>query len=217
MHDDWRLRVTLEDSERAEGLSRRLEAAELTKEVARELGDAIVVSRDGADVFLYADAHAALQAAERTVREDLAAHGWSAEIVASRWHEDAEDWEPADAPAAVSAAQRETERARLMRREDAESAAFGFPQFEARATLPTRHAARELAERLTREGVPNVRRWRHVIVAADDEDAARAWGDRMLAESPAGTDVTTEGTFAYIERTAPMPFKGISVLGGGLP
>ena len=217
MHDDWRLRVTLEGSAHAEALSGRLAAVELGEEVRRELGDAIVLSRDGAEVFLYADTHAALRAAERIVREDLARHGWSAEIVASRWHEDAEDWEPADAPAATSAAQREAERARLMQREDAESAAFGFPEFEARATLPTRHDARDLSERLTREGVANVRRWRHVIVGADDEDAARAWADRLRAESPAGTDVATEGTFAYVERADPTPFKGVAALGGGMP
>lgn len=206
----------LEGSAHAEALSGRLEAAELGEQVGHELGDAIVLSRDGAEVFLYADTHAALRAAERIVREDLARHGWSAEIVASRWHEDAEDWEPADAPAATTAAQREAERARLMRSEDAESAAFGFPEFEARATLPTRHDARDLSERLTREGVPNVWRWRHVIVGADDEDAARAWADRLRAESPAGTDVAAEGTFAYVERADPTRFKGVAALGGGL-
>ncbi len=217
MHDDWRLRVTLAGSEHAEALSGRLEAKELSEDVARELGAAIVVSQDGSEVFLYADTHATLRAAQRIVREDLASLGWSAEIVASRWHEDAEDWESADAPAATIAAQREAERARLMQREDAESAALGFAEFEARATLRTRHAARELSERLTREGVRNVRRWRHVIVGAGDEDAARAWADRLRAESPGGTDVTAEGTFAYVERADPAPFKAIAALSGGMP
>lgn len=217
MHDDWRLRVTLAGSEHAESLSGRLGARELSGEVRHELGDAIVVSRDGSEVFLYADTHAALRAAERVVQEDLARLGCSAEIVASRWHEDAEDWEFADAPAATTAAEREAERARLMQREDAESAAFGFAEFEARATLPTRQAARDLSERLTREGVRNVRRWRHVIVGAADEDAARAWADRLRAESPGGTDVQAEGTFAYVERADPAPFKSIAALSGGMP
>ncbi|MBS1869826.1 MAG: hypothetical protein JSS99_09190 [Actinobacteria bacterium] len=217
MQDDWRLHVTLAGSAHAEALTGRLEAKELSEQVAHQLGDAIVVSRDEREVFLYADTHAALRAAEQIVRQDLARDGWGAEIVASRWHEDAEDWEPADAPAATTAAQREAERARLMQREDAESAAAGFPEFEARATLPTRRAAHELSERLTREGVPNVRRWRHVIVGADDEDAARAWADRLRAESPSGTDVTAEGTFAYVEQAAPTPFKSIAALGGGMP
>jgi len=217
VQDDWRLRITLAGSEHAEALSGRLEAEELSEEVARELGDAIAISRDGQELFLYASTHAALRAAERIVREDLAKHGWSAEVVASRWHADAEDWEPADAPAATTAAEREAEHARLMRREDDESAADGFPEFEARAALPTRHAAHELSERLTREGVPHLLRWRYVIVGADDEDAAHAWADRLRAESPAGTDVTAEGTFAYVEKAAPTPFKAFAALGGGLP
>lgn len=216
MHDDWRLRVALAGSEHAAALSGRLEAAELDEEIARGLGDAIAVSRDGATVFLYADTHAALRAAERVVREDLARHGWDAEVTASRWHPDAEEWEPADAPAAATAAEREQAHARLMRREDAESAADGFPEFEARAALPTHHAARELSERLTREGVPNVRRWRYVIVGAADEDAARAWAERLRAESPAGTEVASEGTFAYVERADPTPFKALAALGGGV-
>ncbi len=217
MHDDWRLKVTLAASEHAEALRSRLEAAELSDEVAHALGDAIAVSRDGAELFLYADTHEALRTAERIVREDLARHDWDGEVAASRWHPDAEDWEPADASEASSAAQREQEHARLMRREDAESAAAGAPQFEARAVLPTHHAARELSERLEREGVAHVRRWRYVLVGADDEDAARAWADRLRAEAPAGAEVTAEGSFASIERAVSTPFKGVAALGGGIP
>lgn len=216
VHDDWRLRITLAGPEHAEKLTARLEAAELTDEIAHELGDAIVVSRDGRDVFLYADTHAALETTERIVRTDLAGHEWNADVVASRWHEDAEDWEPADAPLARTAAQREAERARLMQREDAEAVANG-PEFEARAVLPTHRAARELSERLTRAGVPNVRRWRYVLVGAADEDAAREWAERLRTESPPGTAVTVEGTFAYVERAAPTRFKAVAALGGGLP
>jgi hypothetical protein len=217
VHDDWRLRVTLAGSEHAEALTGRLEAEELTEEVARALGDAVAISRDDDEVFLYAATHDALRAAERIVQADIARHGWSATVVASRWHDDAEDWEPADAAPAMTAAQQEAEHARLIRREDAESAASGHPDFEARAVLPTHRAAHELSERLTREGVPHVRRWRYVLVGADDEDAAREWAERLRTESPTGTDVSTEGTFAYVERATPTPFKSIAALGGGLP
>jgi hypothetical protein len=217
VHDDWRLCITLAGSEHAQALTGRLEAEELTDEIARTLGNAIVVSHDGAEVFLYADTHDALRAAEGIVRADLARHGWTAEILASRWHPDAEDWESADAPQAATAAQREAEHARLMQREDAETAANGYPDFEARAVLPSHRAAHELSERLTREGVPHVRRWRYVLVGAADEDAARDWAERLRNESPPGTEVSTEGTFAYVERTVPSPFKSVAALGGGLP
>lgn len=176
-----------------------------------------MISRDGQDLFLYADTHASLEAAERIVRTDLARHGWSADVVASRWHEVAEDWEPALAPLARTAAQREAEHARLMRREDAEAVGNGYQDFEARAVLPTHRAARELSERLTREGVSHVQRWRYVLVGAADEDAAHEWAERLRTESPAGTAVSAEGTFAYVERATPTRFKTIAALGGGLP
>ncbi len=216
MDDDWRLHVSLAGSEHAKALTGRLEAVELGEDVARELGDAVVVSHDGPEVFLYTATHAAALAAERVVRADLARYGVDPQIVMSRWHDDAEDWEPADAPPATSAAQREAERAQLMRREDAESDAHGVPDFEARAVLPTRHAAHELSERLTREGVPHTRRWRYVLVGAEDEDAARQWAQRLSDESPPGTRVNTEGTLAYVERATPTPFKGVAALGGGV-
>lgn len=216
MHDDWRLHVTLEGAARAESLAERLEAAQLSGEVASALGDAVAVSHDGAELFLYAGTRAAIETAEQLVRTDLDEHGWRAQIVASRWHDDAEAWEPADAPAAVTASEREAEHARLMRREDAESAADG-PDFEVRAALPSHRAARELSERLTAEGVPHVQRWRYVFAGAPDEDAAERLAARVRAEAPPGTDVAAEGTFAYVERMMPTPFKPIAALGGGLP
>lgn len=215
MRDDWRLCIALAGSEHAGALSGRLEATELSDEVRRELGDAIVVSHDGAEVFLYAGTHAALRAAERVVRDDLAEHGWDAQLIANRWHPDAEEWQPADAPAATTAAQKEAERARRMRAEDAESAGHGC-EWEARALLPSRHAAHELSERLTREGVPHMRRWRYVLVGAADEDAAQAWATRLRQESPPGTEVRSEGTFAFVARTSPTPFRGVTTLGGGV-
>ena len=116
MSDDWRLRVTLAGSEHAGALTARLEATELSDEAARELGDAVVVSHDGA----------------------------------------------------------------------------------------------------AREGVSHVRRWRYVLVGAADGTRPQAWARRLRDESPPGTEVRSEGTFAFIARMSPTPFKGIAALGGGV-
>jgi hypothetical protein len=215
--EDWRLRITLEGSEHAEALHARLEAEELSDEVAGALGDGVAVSHDEAEIFVYAGTHEAVRAAEQVVRDDLARHGWQAEIAVSRWHDDAEDWEPADAPLATSAAEREAEHTRAMHGEDADAAARGYAEFEARAALPTHRAARELSERLTREGVEHARRWRYVFIAAADEDSARQWAERLRSEAPTGTEVTVEGTFEMVERNMPTPFKSFAALGGGLP
>ena len=217
MDEDWRLHVTLAGSEHAEELGARLQAEELSGEVAHALGDGVAVSHDGAEIFLYAGTHEAVRAAEQLVRDDLARHGWEAQIAVARWHDDAEDWEPADAPLAATAAQKEAEHARAMRDEDADAAAQRYADFEARAALPSHRAARELSERLTREGVANTRRWRYVFIAAADEDAARQWAERLRSEAPPGTEVTVEGTFEMVERNMPTPFKSFAAFGGGLP
>lgn len=217
MADDWRVHVSLAAEEHATALARSFEARELEHDVAQALGRHVAVSHDEADVFLYADTHEAARAAERVVRSELEKHGWTGEVTVSRWHDDAEDWEPADAPPAVTAAEREAEHSRLMRSEDAESAAEHQASFEARAALPTRRDARELSDRLEQEGVEHSRRWRYVFIAAGDEDSAKQWAERLRREAPAGTEVSVEGTFAFVERNMPTPFKNLAALGGGLP
>jgi hypothetical protein len=216
MSDDWRVHVSLAAEEHATALARSFEARELEHDVAQALGQHVAVSHDGADVFLYADSREAASAAEQVVRSELERHGWSADVAVSRWHDDAEDWEPADAPPALTAAEKEAEHVRAMRAEDAESAAEGA-DFEARAALPTRRDARELSDRLDREGVAHSRRWRYIFIAASDEDAARQWADRLRSEAPPGTEVSVEGTFGFVEQNMPTPFKNLASLGGGLP
>jgi hypothetical protein len=217
VNEDWRLRITLEGPEHAESLATRLQAEALADEVAHELRAGVAVSHDDNEVFLYTGTRAAAQAAERYVRADLAQRGLTAELSLMRWHDEAEEWEPADAPLATTAAALEAEHAQRVAHEDAEAATQGHPDFEARATLPTHRAARELSERLEREGVPHIRRWRHVFVGAADEDAAQQWAERLRAESPPGTEVTAEATLAFVERNMPTPFKGVAAMGGGLP
>ena len=216
MSDDWRVHVSLTEEGHATALARSFEARELEQDVAQALGAHVAVSHDGAEVFLYGDSHEAARAAERLARAELEQHGWPAEVAVARWHDDAEDWEPADAPPAVTAAEKEAEHVRAMRAEDAESAAEGA-DFEARAALPTRRDARELSDRLDAEGVPHSRRWRYIFIAAADEDAAEQWAERLRSEAPPGTEVSVEGTFGFVEQNMPTPFKNLAALGGGLP
>src|SRR4051812_19824067 len=196
MSDDWRLRVTLA----GHGLGSRLRARDVARELSPQLGDRIAVSPAGDELFLYAGTEDAAHAAQEAVRRDMEEHDVKGELELSRWHEDAEDWEPADVALPSTDAERAAERARLMEREDARAAA-GEVGWEARVEVPSRHAARELADRLEREGVPSVRRWRYVFVAAADEDGAHEWGDRLRGEAPAGSTVTVEGTFDAVQRS----------------
>src|SRR5438477_7481494 len=126
MAEDWRLHVRLGEHKHALAVTERLEAAELERDVMEKIAGRIVVSRDGPDLFLYAETEAAARAADRLVRELLEEHGYAAEVQLTRWHPDAEEWEPADEPLPQTDEEREAERQELMQREDAESTEEGF-------------------------------------------------------------------------------------------
>jgi hypothetical protein len=213
MAEDWRVKVELQDDEHGRVLSDTLEASQLERDVHGRLGDRIVISRDGGLLFLYADSEAAAREAERVVTAATDEHGWPAAISLTRWHPDAERWEPPDQPLPRTSEERVAEHEERIVEERRETAAEQYAQWEARVELPTLADARALSERLDAEGVPHVRRWRYVIVGAADEDAARAWVERLRDDAPAGSTIAVEGTFAAVERH--NPFAVWSTLAGG--
>jgi hypothetical protein len=213
MAEDWRVAVEFEDPDHLGRLSEELESHIVEDDVRAAFGDRIVVSNDGDRLFLYADTRSAAEAAAAEVRSTVAGNGWPTRINLERWHEDAEDWEPAGTPAADSAEARHAEHLRLMAREDAETKAQGYADWEVRVELPDHRAAHELSARLDREGVPHVRRWKYVLVGARDEDAAKAWAERLRTEAAAGSDISVEGTFESV--AAHNPWAVWSEAGGG--
>jgi hypothetical protein len=213
MADDWRVRLRFEDESSASGRAENIEAAHIERDIARRMGERIAVSRDGAELFLYADDEDAARAADHFVRAELADDSWEADVELSRWHDEAEDWEPADRPLPRTEHEHRAERERLMRREDRETAEQGYADWEVRVALPNHHAARVLSHRLAEERVPHVRRWKYVLVGATDEDAARQWEDRLRSEAPEGTNLRVEGTFGSMARN--NPFAVLSGLSGG--
>ena len=84
-----------------------------------------------------------------------------------------------------------------------------------RVECSSRQAARELADKLREEGLPNVQRANYVLVGASDEDAAKALAERLRAEAPPDSTVTAEGTFnAVLAKVGPNPFAIFGGLGG---
>ena len=211
--DDWRVKVSFTEPHHRGLLREHLEAHAVEEEVRAHLGGHVVVSDDGDVLFLYAGSRGAALAAEHLVRDEMAAHGWQGTTELTHWHEVAEDWEPASADAPETPAEDAAERARLMQREDAETRAQGYSDWEVRVQFADRGAAHTLSERLDAEGIPHVRRFRYVLVGAMDEDAARAWADRLRREAPEALDVTVEGTFATV--AAHNPWRFVEELGGG--
>jgi hypothetical protein len=213
MAEDWRMHVRLGEHHHAIEISERLQASELEHDVLERLAGRVVVSRDGPELFLYAQTESDLRDAEQVVRSLLEKHDFAAQTELSRWHPDGEEWEPLGEPLPRTEEEREAERDELMEREDAESKAEGFSEWEVRIELPGRHEATELEAKLEAEGLPVTRRWKYVLAGALDEDAANELADRLRGEAPQGSKVTVEGTYPSVRNKVPNPFAFLGGLG----
>jgi hypothetical protein len=212
MNDDWRLQIDLHEEDRARVLTERLDAHQLQHDLSEAFHDRVIVTRDGARVFLYAGTRQQAERARDVIDGDASQHGWALEVDLRHWHPTEEKWEDPDKPLPTNDAAKLAEHEALMARERVETAERGYPEFEVRVDLPSRHDAVGLSEQLRAEGLPAVRRWRYLLVGASDEDSAKALAARIRNEAPTGSRVKVEGTWAaaYAERT-PNPF---AVLGG---
>lgn len=210
MSDDWRLRIIFEEEGIANHLLERFDAGELEHQLERTFEDRVVVSRDGSEVFGYAGTRQQAESAEQLARSLATEHGWQVETELRHWHPSAEAWEDPDKLLPESDLQLADEHAELVARERAQD-----PEFEVRIECSSREAASELAERLRGEGLPNVQRFRYVVVGAADEDSAAALAERLRTEVPEGSKVTTEGTLgAVLSAVGPNPFAVFGGMGG---
>jgi hypothetical protein len=211
MSDDWRLHVDLHEDGHARKLTDRLEASELEHDLESEFHDRVVVSRDGAQVFLYAGSRGQAEAAEKLIQSLAAEESWQLDSDIKRWHEASETWEDVDKPVPDDDAARAAEHARLIAAERDQLRRTGTPEFEVRVECPSHADAEQVVAKLRDEGRPSVHRSNYVLAGATDEDDAAALADRLRSESPPGCAVTVEGTAqaAYEERpTSPFAFLG---------
>jgi hypothetical protein len=216
--DDFRITIEFEDEGSLLHFGRLLSGRELERELRERLGDGVIVTRDGNEVFLYAGSLEQAQAAEKVAREVLAEHGMAAEVTPIlRWHPVEERWEDASAPLPETADQLEAEHQRREQQEAEESRAEGYAEWEVRIDLPGHGDAVALAERLEAEGIaPIVRRWKYILIGAANEDDARALAERLQAEAPPGASVRAEPSSAVgWELTSQNPFAMFGGFGPG--
>jgi hypothetical protein len=180
--DEWRVEIDLDDERHGLTLGERLRALKLDDEARARLGDRVIVTRDGARMFLYAGTEDQAREAERVARELLAAEGLSAEIALKRWHPDEEAWKDASIPLPQTEEERAPERGRR------ESGDRWEHDWEVRVDLPSHGATVELAGRLGDEGIEVRRHWRYLLVGAPTEERAAELGERIQAEGPPGTE-----------------------------
>jgi hypothetical protein len=213
MADDWRLTVDFDDEADGTQLVEWLHAREFAAGEREQYGDRVIVSRDGPRVFLYTDSEARAREVDGLVRASLSSKRRSATVELERWHPDEQEWKDASVPFPRTEAEREAERERREAREAAESLATGHAEWEVRVELPGHAETVELAERLEAEGIPVVRRFTYLLVGAVNEDEARALGERLRDEAPAGATIQVQPGGEMVWEVAPRnPF----VIFGGL-
>lgn len=194
MSDEWRVEVDLDDEQHGFKLGERLRSLDLDDEARDRLGDRVIVTRDGRRMFLYAQTEEQARAAERVARELVAEEGLTAEISLTRWHPDEDAWKDASIPMPETEEQRALERERHQRVAEREPRPRWAYQWEVRVDLPTRQDTRELASRLTEEGIEVRRHWRYLLVGTATEERANELAQRIQSEAPQGSvQVVTAG------------------------
>jgi hypothetical protein len=190
--NDWRVTITPSDPSKAEPARRSFAGHKVEDDLRRRLGGRIVVGAGDGSVFLYAGSENSAREAERVATELLGQEGITAKTALDRWHPIEEAWEQADVALPATDAEREAEHQRLEAAETAESLASGEAQWEARAEFPTHREAVAMANRLRGEGRTVIRRWRFLVVSANNEDDAQDLADHIRREAPSDARVRAE-------------------------
>jgi hypothetical protein len=215
MNDDWRVQIDAAEEGQALLLIEGLEAGGDGHDLGDGFDDRVIVSRDGARIFLYAGSRGQVERARDHVAKLAAKNGWDIDADLRHWHHEAEQWEGPDVPLPDGDAQRLAEHEELVAAERKAVQEGAPPQWEVRVDLPSHGDAVRFEDLLRAEEVPAVRRWKYLVVGAADEDTARQLATRLEGEAPPGSTVTVEGSaeVVYDERP-PNPFAIFGGLGG---
>jgi hypothetical protein len=214
MADDWRVTIDFDDEGDGTQFTEWLAAVQLESDERHQIGDRVVVSRDGPRVFLYADSDEQARAVYQTATARIESDGRSAATALERWHPVEQAWKDASVPLPETEAEVSAEHERLQEREAAESIEKGRAEWEVRIELPTHEATVALAEQLEAEGVPVVRRHTFLLAGALNEDDARALAARLEAEVPKGARIEVEPGGGLVWEVAPEnPFAVFGGLG----
>jgi hypothetical protein len=194
MADDYR--IVVEFGEEGHGLhfGRLLGERDFEKDLRKELGEGVLVTRDGPHVFIYTGSQGQAVAAKRVVDEVLAQQDMKGDVSPiERWHPAEEEWEDASMPLPGTAAETAAEHERFEEDQAEDAAGRGYAEWEVRIDLASHRDAVEFAERLEAEGIsPITRRWKFLLIGTANDDDAQALAERVRAEAPEGATVKAE-------------------------
>jgi hypothetical protein len=192
MAEDWRVTITLADATGVAPLLQVLHDHRSDHELEVPAGERVAVSAADDRVILYADTRWSAESAETVVRDLAAQHGLDVELQLDRWHVEEERWEDARVALPDTTAEHEEEHERREADEAADSEATGIAEWDVRVEFKTHHEAAEFAERQEANGQSVVRRWKFVLLGANDEDDANSLAQRLQQELPPGAVVHAE-------------------------
>jgi FMN phosphatase YigB (HAD superfamily) len=181
--DEWRVEVHL-DERHHKALGVRLRALRLDEDARKRLGGAVIVTRDGPRMFLYAWHEQSAREAEQVVRDLLEEDKLAGEVRLMRWHPDEDEWKPATEPLPSSEVERAAEAKRHADAEQREFDRSGRYEWEVVIELPDLRATLEYARELESRGLPVKRRWKYVVVGVETEEAAVALGQKLESDAP---------------------------------
>jgi hypothetical protein len=194
MADDFRIVVEFEQEAHGLHFGRLLGERQFENEVRHQLGDGVLVTRDGPRVHLYVGTKEQAEVAQRVIQEVLAEQAIEATVSPIvRWHPTEERWEDVSRPLPRTDEEIDVEHERWEERQAEEAQALGYAQWEVRVDLPSHRDAVAFAERLEAEGIaPITRRWKYILIGTANDDDARNLAERLGAEAPQGASVTAE-------------------------
>ena len=190
--DDWRVTISVSGQAPAGQAQQQVPLREVEEDIRGQVGRGIAVGAGDAQVFLYAGTETAARDAEQIARDVLAGHGIAADSALHRWHPIEERWENPDVPMPQTEAERQAEHQRLLDTETAESLTTGAAQWEVRVELGSHRQAVTLARKLEGEGRAVVRRWKFLLIGANNQDEAQALAEQIRQEAPLDAAVIAE-------------------------
>jgi hypothetical protein len=192
--DDWRVTVTFSHASRAGWVAQAVRERLTADSLHRGPGYRVVLSVDGPRLFLYTGSADAAREADRVTREVLALRQLTATATLDRWHPVAQEWRDASVPMPESDDELAAERLSRMDAETGQSRATGLAAWQVRVELPSHREAVELAVRLRADGRPVIRRWKYLILGADNESDASALAERIGQTAPARASIQVAGS-----------------------
>jgi hypothetical protein len=205
VRDEFRVEVELDDEEHGYSVGERLRALDLDDDARDRLGPRIMVTRDGARLFLYAASEPQAREAERVVRDLVESDELTAGIRVTRWHPVEEAWKDASIPLPSTSDEEEAELAAREAAEAQEAEIEGEYDWHVVVHLPKRVDAARLADRLAADGFAVRRRWRYVVAGVLTEERAEELAARLRSELPEDADVRIEVDLSDVARS-PLQF-----------